>query len=320
MYKSKLALSDPWRHFIAEAPTIEIEALIGRETYIPLDQLLVQGAVDLDSFSDELQLQQLSPLPEYTNDDPPEKIKGRYSLADKPAQRGWALTFNVAANKTAKGRASLDSWRQGIVYKNTVGQPGDEDCVTYFLSNGTQQSDYGQIKVTLIRGYDLDFNITYDADKNRFWIKTSKYTPPDYPYHWFRISWYKVGPYVEYNDYTKRNEIRRGRQYIIESKWRVPPGSMSRYLSYTIRAEDIKIVPEDDTALAGVHDPKTNAPYVPTGKPFEIEIDYTVWPYHSGIRNYPDWSTSIVNTFDLSTKLGTKWYEYKIGVNEADES
>ena len=332
MYRSTTLLSDPWRNFIPEAPDMAIQVFAGQVTYIPLDELLVQGAVDLTSFDTPLLVNQLSPLvthvteneiyvanpPEEEVDpdalpeepvveDPPEAIAGRYTLEDKPSQRGWQLTYDVLNTKTAYGTVDKDQYKAGFLF-NCTASSDNTDCINYFVTNGTQRSQLGTIMIDIIRGHDLDFTFEYFEDENLYHIKTTKYQPASLGFYWFKISWFYEGPYAEFNEYTQREEIVRGRQLFLETKWQ-GIGSFSN-IAYIQKAESTFVRPTTDASLSGIHDPITNRPYIALNKVPNIILTYEVWPERSGYGNTPDWSISYKSEIDLNERLGAPWQVY----------
>lgn len=311
MYKSTPVLSDPWRNFIPEAPDMNLQVFAGQDSFIPLDHILVQGAVDITDFDSTLSEQQLSPLPTLDTDDPPSTIPGRYSIVQKPTQRGWQLTFDTLNSNTAQGVVSKDQHKGGFIYRSTKSSDL-KDCINYYVSNGTQRSQLGTINLDVIRGHDLDFTFEYDEEENLYHISTTKYKPPSLGFYWFRITWYLEGPYKVFNEYTNRYEIARGRTSILNTIWSTSPSSRDRpsYMYYIQKAESIYIRPTTDSDLLGIHDPITNSPYVPLNKVHNIIVTYEVWPEQSGYSNYPSWTPVYMTEIDLNDRLGTSWQEY----------
>lgn len=314
MYRSTVTLSDPWRNFIPEAPDIEITVFAGQATYIALDEILMQGAVDLND-SDTLTEFKLSPPPMYEGElveepvEEPTLIKGRYTLESKPTQRGWQLTYDVLNSKTAFGTVDKDQHKFGLLYTSTT-STNAVDCINYFVSNGTQRSQLGTIDLTILRGHDLDISFEYNEEKNLYHISTTKYKPESLGFYWFKITWYYDGPHSEFNEYTKRDEIVRGKRKFLETWWR-HVGHWSYYnIAYVQKAESTYLRPFTDANLAGIHDPITNKPYVPLNKTPNIKLSYEVWPRRSGLGNRPDWSFSYKTEIDLNERLGAPWQEY----------
>lgn len=311
MYKSTPVLSDSWRNFIPEAPDIDIQVIAGRESFISLDHLLVQGAVDINDFDSDLIEGSISPLPTHDNENPPNLIKGRYDLSKKPTQRGWQLTYDVLNTTTAFGKVDKDQHRAGFLYTSTTSEDVT-DCINYYLSNGTQRSQIGTINLEVIRGHDLDFDFTYDAELDKYHITTTKYKPAELGFYWFRITWQTEGPYKVYNEYTERYEIARGRNTILSTRWRGTGSTTYRpsILYYTQKAESLYIKPTTDANLQGIYDPVTNRPYIPLNKVPNLVVTYEVWPERSGYSNYPAWTPVYKTVIDLNERLGSPWQEY----------
>lgn len=161
---------ETWRDYIAEAPDFKIVVFSGHDFRIGLEDILKQGAVDIDNFDSPLK-QDKDPL-----------------YHDKPlAKRGWQY-YMLVNEQPLKGTVRTDEYAAGLVYKSVAGYEGN-DCFNYVITNGYQQSTVGKIEIEVKPFYKLEIeaehlgNGDYRFDANLI-IPDGEPTPDLEEYFW----------------------------------------------------------------------------------------------------------------------------------------
>ncbi len=134
---------DHWRHYVPELPEgdIEFSVISGKsgEYFLPKN-IILQGARD-----------------------PKTHVSPSIDLEVTPAQRGWRIVFVPI---TLPKHGTVESTTNGFKYNAFSPVYEGEDYFHYILSNGTQESKVGTVKITISRGYYPELKIKKLAANN----------------------------------------------------------------------------------------------------------------------------------------------------------
>lgn len=298
MSQHHLVEVENWRDFIAEAPDFQIVVHSGHDFRIGLEDILKQGAVDIDTFG--------SPLDE--EKDP------LYFDKDNVAKRGWQY-YMLVVEDPARGLIETDEYAAGLVYKSNAGYEGT-DCFNYVITNGLQQSTVGKIEITVKPWYELKITAALDAS-GRYNFEAEIIVPPGEPepdlHH---LSWYYAGPHaiegrVSYGDYPSRFWGTSHRGY-----YSYGLGFTVYSYRYDGRVTGYKYVP-NDTELTGLIDSTTGLPYVPKDELPEVIVYATLW-----IGGYPRsrQGQEVHLKAVFSEQVGSKWDTSGVVIDPEKES
>lgn len=258
MSQHHLVEVENWRDFIAEAPDFQIVVYSGQDFRIGLEDILKQGAVDIDSFD--------SPLGE--DKDP------LYWDKDQIAKRGWQY-YMLIIEEPRKGIVTTDEYAAGLMYKSNPGFTGS-DCFNYVLTNGLQQSTVGKIEIIVKPWYELVISAEILSNGN-YTFSVDIVTPPGEPEPDLHdVDWYFAGPHdvdgrVMYGDYPSRfwgTSLRGHYNYGL--------GFSTFGYRYDGRVASNKSVP-NDTIHAGKIDGTTGLPFVPRDELPEVIVYADIW-------------------------------------------
>ena len=305
MYKQHLVQVDNWRNFVSEAPDFRLRAYTGLPLFIDLKDIIVQGAVDLviapeDPGAPTVSDEQLSPLP--LTDILGEAITGRYTLDNKPSQRGWLLNYSLVG-QPVNGTSEKDRNLQGMVYTSYTTFQG-EDCFNYQFSNGTQPSNYGKVTVDVERFYDIDMSIVEEWP-GQYKFTGSIYSPPDLGApKFFTIEWHVVSPEVaiENGEPVVSNQD----QLVKKTEYTFNPFTEELVVVDNGLVTDLMTL-TDDSDLQG-YDPNTGVIYNSTKKLPTVYTLLTVYPFElePGVVDY---SRSFEIRTDVRTQYTEDWWE-----------
>lgn len=266
MLSSLAVATDYWRHYIPVAPDIDITVVIGNESFIDLRPYIMQGARDFFT--------QVSPDPLVI----PDRV---------PSQRGWRLDYLVTVDPK-KGKVVKDEFKNGFIYTPDRSAGNATDCFNYQFSNGTQLSNFGKINVTIIKSYELTWDITA-FNRNA----VTGISPVDFAMKLIMQSTHPsfvIGSVNGYKWYVENISV-DAQGYITRSM-----DLVRDFVTYTSQGYETYIVDradslprrsfKSDSNLVGI-DPRTNLRYVPKNKFPDIVVEFWNYPhkrrqYHAG--------------------------------------
>lgn len=245
---------ESWRDFIAEAPNFNITVYSGQPVRIALDELLKQGATDIDDFE--------SPLS-------PEKDP-LYS-GKNLSMRGWQY-YPIINGEPTRGTVKVDEYGAGFLYESSAGYIGG-DCFNYVLTNGKQQSSTGKISITILPWYELQLTATLIGD-GTYSMDATIIVPegepePDIVIYYWRYS----GPHLElgrvvYGDHPSA----------FHSTWlRGYHGDVTTYTYRRVGNYIASVTPPNDILLANEIDATTGVTFIPKNELPDIVVSARIF-------------------------------------------
>lgn len=269
-----------WRDFVPNAPDYTLTVRSGQEKELDLTPILIQGARDDDGHS--------------PTDGVLDKVE---------AQRGWFL--QIVPTSAQNGRVRVADDKMGISYKPR-GEFIGEDCFNYRLSNGSQISAFGKVKVEVVDFFHYIPQIARLTDgRLRFMMNAHIPKGEKFPTRVI-LNWYWKGPYAhEENGVTRIREGERqfySTYYIDESYisggWLIP-------ITRIINQGTVWVgLPDTDAGLKGyVEDSAIE--YVPKNVAHKLVVRASLYGVTYVTASHP---YEIVE-MDITDRYGLNWSE-----------
>lgn len=270
-----------WRDFVPNAPDYTLTVRSGQEKELDLTPILIQGARDDDGHS--------------PTDGVLDKVE---------AQRGWFL--QIVPTSAQNGRVRVADDKRGISYKPR-GEFLGEDCFNYRLSNGSQISAFGKVKVEVVDFFHfIPLLARLNDGRIRFMMNSHVPKGEKYPVR-VLLSWYWKGPYLSVEDGV--NRIREQERLFYSTYYYDDPirftGWGIVYVSRIINAGTVWVgLPDTDKGLKGyVEDSAIE--YVPTGDAHRLIVKAALYKVDYVTPAHP---YEIVE-MDITERYGTRWWE-----------
>ena len=272
-----------WRDYDSEAPDFILEVYSGQELRISLEDIMKQGAVDIDTF-----------------DSPLSAEKDPLYAGKNLSMRGWQY-YALVLEQPLRGNVKTDEYAKGLTYTSKSGYIGG-DCFNYVLTNGFQQSNVGRVTILVKPWYELRISAEL-LSPDRYKFTATIITPageaiPDFVYY----DWAIAGPHESNGRVSYGEFASMWKTSIYRIKWSYVS---VRYSGVVCREAYGPYPMKRDTEYSNLIDSTTGVLYVPKDEMPEVILRAKLYVNGRG-QNYVDGDIIELET-TFSEQVGSKW-------------